>query len=253
MKYAIYSKEPLAEVILSKFKGKLDYEKPDFVFSFGGDGTMLNAVNQYIDKIDKTIFVGINTGKLGFYTDFVLDELDSIITAISKGEVFCHEFFLLQYSLIKDTQVKKGYALNEIAVTNPIHTQIIEVYINDKMFETFRGTGLLVSTPSGSTGYNKSLGGSVMDSSIEAIQLTEIAAINNRVFKSLASPLIIPKNNKVSMVATDSDNIYISVDGRYEEFKGVEKIDVKLSSKKVKMLGTKDYSFYNRVKKSFIE
>lgn len=253
MKYAVYSKEPLKEEIMIKLKGKLDYQNPDFVFSFGGDGTMLNAVNQYIDNTDKTIFIGINTGKLGFYTDYALEELDSIIDSINKGEVFCHEFSLLEYSLIKNNQVKKGYALNEVAITNPIHTQIIEVYINEKMFETFRGTGLLVSTPSGSTGYNKSLGGSVMDCSLEAIQLTEIAAINNRIFKSLASPLIIPSNNKVSMISHDSDNIYISVDGRYEEFSDVEKIEVMFSNKKVKMLGSKNYSFYNRVKKSFIE
>lgn len=253
MKYAIYSKEPLEKAITDKIKGEIDYKNPDFVFSFGGDGTMLNAVNQYIDSTEKTIFIGINTGNLGFYTDYCLEELDIILDAISANKIFCHEFSLLEYTLIRDGAIKKGYALNEVAITNPIHTQIIEVYINDKIFETFRGTGLLVSTPSGSTGYNKSLGGSVMDCGIEAIQLTEIAAINNRVFKSLSSPLIIPKNNKISMTSNDFYNIYISVDGRYEEFKDVKKIEVMFSDKKVKMLGTENYSFYSRVKKAFIE
>lgn len=253
MKYAIYSKEPLEKKITDKIKGEIDFKDPDFVFSFGGDGTMLNAVNKYINSTEKTIFIGINTGNLGFYTDYALGELDVILEAIKTNKIFCHEFSLLEYSLIKEGEIKTGYALNEIAITNPIHTQIIEVCINDKMFETFRGTGLLVSTPSGSTGYNKSLGGSVMDGSLEAIQLTEIAAINNRVFKSLSSPLIIPKDNIISMTSNDFYNIYISVDGRYEEFKDVEKIEVKLSDKKVKMLGSENYSFYNRVKKSFIE
>ena len=108
--------------------------------------------------------------------------------------------------------------MNEVAITNPIHTQIIDIYINDKLFETFRGTGFLISPPTGSTAYNKSVGGSVIDPNIRAIQLTEIAPINNRVYKVLQSPLILSDYAKLKMSVKESDFNYIAVDGKYLEF-----------------------------------
>lgn len=66
-----------------------------------------------------------------------------------------------------------------------------DVFIKDELFERFRGDGLSISTPTGSTAYNKSIGGAVLHPSINAFQLTEIASLNNRVFRTLGSPIVI--------------------------------------------------------------
>ncbi|MPU17321.1 NAD(+) kinase, partial [Acinetobacter baumannii] len=71
-------------------------------------------------------------------------------------------------------------------------TLVTEVEIRGEYFETFRGDGLCISTPSGSTAYNKALGGAIIHPSIEAIQIAEMASINNRVFRTVGSPLVLP-------------------------------------------------------------
>ena len=75
---------------------------------------------------------------------------------------------------------------------------VADVIINHVKFESFRGDGISVSTPTGSTAYNKSLGGAVLHPTIEALQLTEISSLNNRVFRTLGSSIIIPKKIRLS-------------------------------------------------------
>lgn len=146
-----------------------------------------------------------------------------------------------------------GYAVNEIAITNPIHTQNIDVYINDKHFETFRGTGLLISPPTGSTAYNKSLGGSVIDPLIKAIQLTEFAPISNMAYRSLSSPLVLSEHSKVELRLKENENIYISVDGKFLEFDDLLRVSAKLSLKTVQFIEKKDTEFFDKVRRSFID
>ena len=82
-------------------------------------------------------------------------------------------------------------ALNESTVKSVEGTLVIDVEIRGQHFERFRGDGLCLATPSGSTAYNKALGGAIVHPSINAIQLTELASINNRVFRTVGSPLLV--------------------------------------------------------------
>ena len=110
----------------------------------------------------------------------------------------------------------------------------------------------VISTPTGSTAYSKSLGGSIIEPTIRAIQLTEIASINNNVFKTISSPLVLSSSTKIVLKSENFEHIYISVDGRYLETKNITKISAKLSSQKVTFLVRADHSFLHRVKKSFL-
>ena len=127
-----------------------DEKNPDLVISIGGDGTILEAVHQYLN-VD-CCFVGIHTGTLGFYTDYQIE--------INKKDSF-----------------QTYYALNELRLDQGLQAQVIHVYIGNVLLEVFRGNGLCVSTPSGSTAYNKSLGGSIIYPGIPLMQLTEVAGI----------------------------------------------------------------------------
>ena len=203
MRYTAYGNE---QIKINNKEFVYDDINPEVVFSFGGDGTMLRAIHKYIDKIDNVKFLGIKTGNLGFYTTFEISELNEALKLLFNNKLVCNKLNLLEYQINDNIS---GLALNEIAITNPIHTQIFDIYINNYCLETFRGTGLLVSPPSGSTAYNKSLGGSVIEPCIKAFQLTEIASINNRVYHSLNSPLLLGENTVVSLKPHDNNNIYL--------------------------------------------
>jgi NAD+ kinase len=248
MKYALHG-----NYIDFDFPFDRDDENPDIVFSFGGDGAMLGAIHKYEHLLHKVKFIGINTGRLGFYNNYKVKDLAEIIKNLQNNCYDEENYHLLDFELESSQEKYTGIAVNELAITNPIHTQIIEVYINDKLFETFRGTGLLISPPTGSTAYNKSLGGSVVDPYVKAIQLTEIAPIINRVYKVLASPLILSEKAKVKLKIKNSSNIYLSVDGQPLEFENLTTIQARLSAKSICFIVKKNTDFFDRVRRAFIE
>jgi NAD+ kinase len=247
MKYALFGNVKDVNIPFER-----DDVAPDIVFSFGGDGTMLGAIHKYKNYLDTVKFVGINTGRLGFFTDFKIDELDKVISMIKKDEYRVNSYNLLEYTLKSKDYELSGYAVNDIAITNPIHTQIIDVYINEKHFETFRGTGLLISPPTGSTAYNKSLGGSIIDPHIKAIQLTEFAPINNRVIRNLSSPLVLSEKSKIALKFEENENIFISVDGKFLAFNHLTEVNAKLSDTTVKFIEKMDTEFFDKVRRAFI-
>jgi NAD+ kinase len=251
MKYAFYGKYHEEDKQKITF---LDYDEgnPDIVFSFGGDGTMLGAIHKYINCSDHVKFIGIKTGSLGFFTDFEYHEFNQAIALIQQNECKENKYNLLKFVFKNTNHQEIGYAVNEVSIVNPIHTQIIEVFIDDKLFEVFRGTGLLVSPPTGSTAYNKSLGGSIIDPKIEAFQLTEFAAINNTVYNAISSPIILSKGTKLTLKTTESANIYLSVDGIEHKFANLTEIEVSLAEKRVNIISKKDTIFWDRVKKAFL-
>jgi NAD+ kinase len=255
MRYSIYGENNFKETInklLLKAGHIIDNINPEFVFSVGGDGTILRAINQFINNIETVKFVGINLGRLGFYTDFEESEIDLLLSLIDNNQYKIFNYNLIEYNLISKGNKYTGYSLNELAIINPIHTQIIDVYIEQEYFETFRGTGFLLSTPTGSTAYNKSLGGSVIDPRIKAIQVTEIASINNRVFKTLSSPIILPSDAYVRL-RSDYTNSFFSSDGMMIEKKDITDVVCRLSNKQVSFVVKDEGSFWKRVKRSFLE
>ena len=223
-----------------------DDDNPEYVFSLGGDGTMLDAVHKYM-HLDDVKFIGINYGKLGFYTDFVKDDLD-IADIVNNQNYKTEEFRLLEL----DVNGNKHYALNEILVINPTRTQNIKILVDDVELETFRGTGLVLSTPSGSTAYNKSLGGAILAPSIDGYQLTEMASINNRLYKTLSSSLVLASKNVVKLEFWKNDGLQIQVDGEVID-DNYQNVQVKLANKTIKLITKKDTLFLERVKKSFLE
>ena len=108
------------------------------------------------------------------------------------------------------------YAFNEMTLLNAYRTQHLNVTINHLFFESFRGTGICISTPTGSTAYNKSLGGAIIYPSLKAFQMTEIASINNNVFRTIGSPLIIPKKQVVTFQSENFADVTITRDHLYE-------------------------------------
>ena len=221
---------------------------PEVVLFIGGDGTFLRAVHYYLPLIDKLKFVGINKGSLGFFSSFNEDELDTLFVSLKDSLLESQSFRLLE----ANCENKTVYAINEIRIENPFHTLISEVYVNDQFLETFRGNGLVISSSLGSSAYNKSLGGSVVLPNLEVMQLSEIAPINNRVYRPLLSSLIIDSNSKIRLRG-DFTNVVLGYDHLIENEQKANEIEFLLSAKKITILNKKDHSFINLLNKAFIE
>ncbi len=192
-----------------------DSENPEIVISVGGDGTLLQAFHQYSHMLSKVAFVGVHTGHLGFYADWLPHEVEKLIIEINNSEFQVIEYPLLEIIMrYNDNGYETRYlALNEATMkTENGSTLVVDVNLRGKHFERFRGDGLCVSTPSGSTAYNKALGGALIHPSLEAMQITEIASINNRVFRTVGSPLVLPKHHTCLISPVNHDTIRMTID-----------------------------------------
>ena len=224
---------------------EIDNEHPELVFTIGGDGTLLKAIQKYLNQLDKITFVPLNKGKLAYFSDFKVEDLEEVLSSLSSFE-------RQSYPLLKGNFSKKEvHALNEIRVESPFHTLISEVYIDDEYLETFRGNGLLVSSPSGSTAYNKSLSGAVISPEVPSLQLSEIAPINNRLYSSLKSSLVLAPNSKITFKG-DLSKVVVGYDHLIEESPKGNELVITLSDNKVNILKRKGHSYVKHLNETFI-
>lgn len=230
-----------------------DNVSPDILFYIGGDGTFLRAVNHYIDQIDYIKFLGLKAGTLGFFYDFNKDEYEQVIDLIINNELVENRHYLLDGDIILDNNEHKHVlALNEIRIESPFKTLICDVAINNQPLEKFRGNGLSVCTSLGSSGYNKSLNGALVDHKLNIMELSEIAPINNHVYRSIGSPLILSKDNTISFKG-DFSTMRLGFDYQNFDLSGVKELAVSISNKQITLLNKKDMNCLRRFKRSFIE
>ncbi len=256
MKIAIVNKKELDfNHCIELLNGVIDYDivdnNPEYVFSFGGDGTFLDAVKQYGPN---PIYVPINFGTLGFYTSWNKENINLLAGEIKKNKLI--EAETLEVSLYKgETPSKTFICQNDATVLNPIQTLMLDVYINSIEVEHFRGTGICVSTPSGSTAYNKSLGGSIFSPTKRLFQLSHIAPINNVKFRNIGNSIVLDETEVLSMYPATSvfENTLLTIDRANVSLNGYDKIEFKLSNEHIKILVGENYNFYSRVKQSFID
>ncbi|TLG73822.1 NAD kinase [Culicoidibacter larvae] len=248
------SKEKKSYIIERLQQGgfKLDLKNPELVISIGGDGTLLEAFQRYSEKLDSCMFLGIHSGSLGFYTDWHISEVDEVIEHILRDNYTIAEFPVLDVEIDGTCGILKYRALNEITVLNSLRTLRIDVTINGLEFETFRGTGLCVSTPSGSTGYNKSLGGALLHPDLLGYQLTEIASINNNVYRTIGSPMVLGKKHIIEFHFVDHSNVTLTYDHLNNICSEVKRIRTGLSDSHARFVRYRPKSFWGRVRDAFI-
>lgn len=240
---------------LTEFDLEYSKEEPDLVISVGGDGTFLEAFHRYQHRLDKTAFIGVHTGHLGFYTDYTPEEVEKLIIEIAKTPFQTIEYPLLEVIIRSKTDDKEDrlLALNEAMIKTADGSSVVfDVEIKGEHFETFRGDGICLSTPSGSTAYNKALGGAILHPSFEAIQLTEMASINNRVFRTIGSPLILPKHHTCMLRPMRDSSFMISLDHFTKTYSNVKSIQCRVAKEKVRFARFRQFPFWNRVRDSFV-
>lgn len=230
-----------------------DEKEPAIVISIGGDGTFLDAFQQNRSRLEEIAFLGIHTGHLGFYADWQIKDIETLAAMIAAN----NEFKISQYPLVKVFIYTTDFtyeiiALNEFVVKSLNKSLVMKVRINDFDFETFRGDGLCVATPSGSTAYNKSIGGAIIHPSFESIQLSEIASLNNRVYRTIGSSLLLPKEQTIQLFPEYDGELSLSYDHLYLKLDKIQSITCAVAEEKIRFIRYRPFPFWSRVANAFI-
>ncbi|CAM2822914.1 NAD kinase [Fructilactobacillus fructivorans] len=263
MKIAIYSNDgetssriasELSKEIEKAKDLEIDELNPEIVISVGGDGTLLSAFHHYDDLTDKIRFVGIHTGHLGFYTDWRDTEVTQLVESLKRdnGQSVSYPLLDIEVDYADGGLPDYMIALNEATFKKLFGTMVAKVYIKGELFENFRGDGLCISTPTGSTAYNKSVGGAIISPKFNSIQVAEMASINNRVFRTIGSPIIIPPTESITIVPEVSLHNILTYDQLLIKDRPIKSIKFKISKRRIYFAKYRHTHFWQRVSNSFI-
>ncbi|AQP54163.1 NAD kinase [Vagococcus penaei] len=254
--HAKKSKEVAAELmrLLANAQIPINQEQPTVVITVGGDGTLLSAFHKYHHLIDDVRFIGVHTGHLGFYTDWRDYELGLLVSSLQEdqGQSVSYPLLDVQLTFNDGTASEVQTVLNEATIRNTVRTMVAKVAIKDDCFEMYRGDGLSVSTPTGSTAYSKSLGGAVVHPRVNALQLNEIASINNRVYRSLGSPMIIAPDEWITIELKQDDHYQLHLDHYVRQYRNLCSLKLALSQKRIHFVSYRHTHFWSRVNDAFI-
>lgn len=222
----------------------------DLFFSIGGDGTTLRAVT-FVRDLDIPI-VAINTGRLGFMATLQKDTIVEGLEQILEGNYILSKRSLLSATTDAGTESIKNLniALNEITVNRKDTTSMIEIYteIDGYHITSYWADGLIVSTPTGSTGYSLSCGGPVINPSTKSLVITPIAPHNLN-----ARPLVIPDSSTVTLkVFTRSKSFLTSLDARTVALANGTAIEIKKASFKISLVQLSENSFFETLRKKLL-
>ncbi|MBU2995156.1 NAD kinase [Cellulophaga baltica] len=222
----------------------------DMFVSFGGDGTVLRAIT-YVQNLDIPI-VGVNTGRLGFLSTFQKEDVRNLVTEFIAGE-----FTIVERSLVEVTTnppmeefEKLNFALNEVTVSRKDTTSMITVdtHLNNEYLTSYWADGLIVATPTGSTGYSLSCGGPVIAPTAKSLILTPIAPHNLN-----ARPLVIADETTIRLkVSGREDNHLVSLDSRIATVANGTEIIIKKSSFTIKMIEYTSESFFKTLRNKLL-
>ena len=233
------------------FSGKEELKSKNvtIVFSFGGDGTILNALT-FIQDLEIPI-IGVNTGRLGFLANFrkdqIFDELDSIILDKNYN---ISERSVIKITTDDNSQIDFPFALNDVSLSRKETTSMITVesYINEEFLNVFWGDGLIVSTPTGSTAYSLSCGGPVLTPDVNSFVITPMAPHNLN-----ARPLVITDDMEIELrISGREEQFLISLDSRISAVSKDTVVKIKKSPFTISIIEFKEESFLNTIRKKLL-
>ncbi len=222
----------------------------DIFVSFGGDGTMLRAVT-YVKNLGIPM-VGVNTGRLGFLSTFKKEDVRKVVTEFVAGHYSVEERTLLEVELNEELNEfgDLNFALNEITVSRKDTTSMItvETFLNDEYLTSYWADGLIVSTPTGSTGYSLSCGGPVIAPNAKSLVLTPIAPHNLN-----ARPLVIDDGTQIRLRVSGREPTHlVSLDSRIADIPNGKEIKVRKSDFTIKMIEYKSESFLKTLRNKLL-
>ena len=221
-----------------------DAFEADFAVSMGGDGTFLTTAMRVGDK--QIPILGINTGRLGFLADFSLDDIMETLSHLQEGLLRKERCDVLQVECSEGRMQGYPFALNEVAVLKRDNSSMISIRVDlgDEYLTTYQADGLIVNTPTGSTGYALSVGGPVMLPGSRNLGLVPVAPHGLTV-----RPLTLPDDLDVTLtVESRSHNFLVAIDGRSESCQDTTKLVIRKAPYQVIVLKRPETTFLHTLR-----
>ena len=228
-------------------------EKSELIVTIGGDGVFLTTLHEM--GFPDIPFIGINTGHLGFFQEFSPKQLDEFIFSYEQGRYSLQVLNTVKGTVACGRKKTQLIALNDIVCkafdSRSIH---LNISIDGSFVERFSGDGVVVSTAAGSTAYNYSLGGSIVDPRLKLLQLTPMAPMNTIAYRSFTSSVLLPSNSMLEIVPEKerAEKLIIACDGIETVFEAVDSLRITSSRKQIKLLRFEGYDFWDKVKTKFL-
>lgn len=219
-------------------------KETDAVFSLGGDGTMLETISM-IGPIETPV-LGINTGRLGFLATIAKDQISSALTEFFKGAYKIEQRSLLQLKTEDNMFGAQSFALNEFSILRRETSSmiVVKVFMNGEYLNTYWADGLMVATPTGSTGYSLSCGGPILDPATRNFVITPVSPHNLN-----ARPFIVPDSSELTFVVDSrKTNYLVSLDSRSLRVEDENQIKVSKATFSARLIKLNEDSFIKTLK-----
>ena len=221
-----------------------DNQTIDFALSVGGDGTFLTTA-ALVGHLDIPI-LGINCGHLGYLAEVQTDNLELVLDQLVNNNYTIEKRSMLEVSCQQDGKLASPYALNEVAILKSGLSSMItvDVTLNGEFLHNYKADGLLVATSTGSTAYNLSVGGPLLDPHVNAIILSPVAthSLNIR-------PLVVLDDSKIDIkIASRNGNFLLSVDGRSQVLSQDVQLHIERSQRTIKLVRINGQTFMQSLK-----
>lgn len=242
------------ELELVKYGFKIVNRGFDLAISVGGDGSFLRMVKE-TGFNDKVYYIGVNSGTLGFLQEIDIKDTVDFVKRLNSDNYKVEEISIQESKVITEDKVYTFNSLNELVVRKSDFTTLkLPVYVDDEFLERFAGDGILVSTSTGSTAYNMCLNGSIIYNTLNALSITPIAPVNNKVYKVLNCSVIVPNDKVITLVPEKGYNdMFIQLDGVNTMINNVVKIETKIGKKGLKCLRMNDFHFIKVINSKVLE
>lgn len=245
-------KNPKITVLNSYEMNKYKFDdKLDLLIVLGGDGTLLGIARDINGKYDVPI-LGINIGNLGFLSSIEIQDLGEALNKIKNGQYTIQNRILLECKSDDENEDINSKALNDVVIARGTLSRMakFEVYIDKKLYYTFKGDGLIVSTPTGSTAYSFSAGGPFVYPDVEVITLTPICPHTRGM-----QPIVLKSSSEILIKAENyNGEIYLTFDGQEaREIKDNTSIIIKKAKDVAKILLFDNYDYFNVLRKKILD
>jgi len=225
-------------------------EDPDLLIVLGGDGTILRAVRKYAHK--NLPVLGINMGTVGFLSNIEVDELDHYLERLITGDYVIDQRMMLKIDIYEDDKlIDSVYSLNELVIRAASSRMVtFKLIIDEEKSGVYRGDGLIIASPTGSTAYSLSAGGPICDPQLDAFIITPIAP-----YLIYKRPIVLSPRRILKLTSFVCDNANICIDGQIKrDLNEHSSIVVKKADFKLNLIDFKGLSFLynieNRLRRS---
>ena len=226
-------------------------DKLDLLIVLGGDGTLLGVARDINGKYDVPI-LGLNIGNLVFLSSIEIQDFSEALKKIKNGQYIIQNRILLECTMLNQDDNDKGKALNDVVIARGTLSRMakFEVFIDNKLYYRFKGDGLIVSTPTGSTGYSFSAGGPFIYPDVDVIILTPICPHTRGM-----QPIVLKSSSEILIKAENyNGEIYLTFDGQEaKQINDNTSIIIKKAKQIAKILLFDNYDYFNVLRQKILD